>query len=158
MVSSSLWRIWGGVPHLPCGVERPARADTALVSRDEFVVSTSSICTSPGDKMRLITERQIALAQGIEDEELDKPPTYSKLSSSSFRFSCSAIPARQMRLRFVSIGSSFASRDTLSFETVKKPGPEGPKHIPRILINVNKVSLEAKDDPIETNLNLISLS
>jgi hypothetical protein len=45
--------------------------------------------------------------------------------------------------------------DSQTFETVKKPGPEGPKHIPRILINVNKVSLEAKDDPIETNLNLI---
>lgn len=41
------------------------------------------------------------------------------------------------------------------FETVKKPGAEHPKKLPSILINIENMSFEAKDDPIETNLNII---
>lgn len=39
--------------------------------------------------------------------------------------------------------------------TVKKPVSEDPKRLPAIRLNIDHLSLEAKDDPIETNLNLI---
>ncbi len=41
------------------------------------------------------------------------------------------------------------------FSTVHKPGPEAPKNVPKIDFNIKHMSLEAKDNPIETNLNLI---
>ncbi len=41
------------------------------------------------------------------------------------------------------------------FAYIRKPGPEEPKNLPRVDINVQYMCLEAKDNPIETNLNLI---
>ncbi|WVQ72821.1 hypothetical protein IAR50_002381 [Cryptococcus sp. DSM 104548] len=41
------------------------------------------------------------------------------------------------------------------FITVSRPAAEMPKHIPTISINIGYMSLEAKDDPVETSLNLI---
>ncbi|OCF43955.1 hypothetical protein I317_02225 [Kwoniella heveanensis CBS 569] len=41
------------------------------------------------------------------------------------------------------------------FSTTLRPAPEEPKRIPHISISIDYVSLEAKDDPVETSLNLI---
>lgn len=48
-----------------------------------------------------------------------------------------------------------ANIDTGSFAKVKIPGPEGPKKIPQITFDIDHISLQAQDDPIETKLNLI---
>ncbi|TYJ58899.1 hypothetical protein B9479_000331 [Cryptococcus floricola] len=41
------------------------------------------------------------------------------------------------------------------FTTVSRPAAEMPKRIPMVSINIGYMSLEAKDDPVETSLNLI---
>ena len=41
------------------------------------------------------------------------------------------------------------------FMNVRKPSAEDPKNVPNINLNIKHMSLEAKDNPIETNLNLI---
>ncbi|ORY31449.1 golgi-body localization protein domain-domain-containing protein [Naematelia encephala] len=41
------------------------------------------------------------------------------------------------------------------FSFVRKPGPEAPKRIPKVEFNIKYMSLEARDNPIETSLNLI---
>ncbi|WVQ96789.1 hypothetical protein IAU59_003896 [Kwoniella sp. CBS 9459] len=41
------------------------------------------------------------------------------------------------------------------FSTTLRPASEEPKRVPRISISIDYVSLEAKDDPVETSLNLI---
>lgn len=45
--------------------------------------------------------------------------------------------------------------DGKGFQSVFRPGPEAPKRVPSLLFNINRVSLEAKDHPVETDLNLI---
>ncbi|WVF69291.1 hypothetical protein IAT40_004067 [Kwoniella sp. CBS 6097] len=42
-----------------------------------------------------------------------------------------------------------------AFSTTLRPASEEPKRVPRISISIDYVSLEAKDDPVETSLNLI---
>jgi hypothetical protein len=42
-----------------------------------------------------------------------------------------------------------------SFSTMTKPGPEAPKRIPALDFAIKHLALEAKDNPIETDLNLI---
>jgi hypothetical protein len=41
------------------------------------------------------------------------------------------------------------------FSFVRKPGAEAPKHVPSLNFSIKHMSLEAKDNPIETDLNLI---
>ena len=41
------------------------------------------------------------------------------------------------------------------FATVRRPGASAPKSVPKFDFNIEHMSLEAKDDPIETKLNLI---
>ena len=42
-----------------------------------------------------------------------------------------------------------------AFDTVLKPGVEQPKRVPDILINIHRVTFEAKDHPLENKMNLI---
>ena len=58
------------------------------------------------------------------------------------------VTIKALKLLVIDLGGS-------GFSFVRRPGAEPPKRLPRISFNIEHMALEAKDDPIETNLNLI---